>query len=353
MSKKPGKQYLKVTMICLLIALFFALLVPWIIYYGSTFYFNSKERDDGQYSEQRQIDESEKAGNVGVILESAPEELTKRAGDTFDGSEQSLYRYYGASEPIKVDSDSYEFETFCREFFFDHPEPITFYRSDNETTVANCGNYEIYRTEYFNPTSMSGQLYYKIDGFEDGMSLTTQFVYDITGKYAMIWYDYDDNANYVLAKFIGLKFSEENPYISPISDELDRLNLRCYGSFNGNIWEYVAYNSVVRVESSEDEFEQYCEELFKDLDGKIVYWPNSDGENIEAKCGDYILLRTQFFDPVRLMEDLLYEDDSLGDTDPIRSKFFYDCTGKYALVYLGYNCQEDYENPLCVKFLGF
>lgn len=296
----------------------------------------------------------DEARNVGVILESAPEELTKRAEYTFDGSEESLYVYFGASEPIKVDSDSDEFETFCRDFFFDHPEPVEFHRIANETTFATCGKYEVYRTEYFNPTENNGELYYVIDGFEDGMSLTTHFVYDSTGKYAMIWYDLDDSAKYVLAKFIGLQFSEENPYISPIQDELDTLSLRSFGHFSGDIWKYVAYDSVVRVESTEEEFIQYCEEFFEDQDEKINYEKIKDGEIIcVAKCGDYILLRTQFFDPIRYGERLLYEGETTGDTEPARSKFFYDCTGKYALVYMGYDCENDLDNELCVRFLGY
>lgn len=324
------------------------------IFLGLT--LDGKDDDYNPFVNQKYQQEEERLDevrNVGVILDVAPEELTKRAEDTFDGSEESLYAYFGASEPIKIDSESEEFEIFCREFFFDHPEPVTFYRTANETISAMCGEYEVFRTEYFNPTSSLGQLYYTVDGLEDGMSLTANFVYDITGKYAMIWNNYDDNSNYVLAKFIGLKFSEQNPYISPNQDELDNLSLRCHGSFDGNIWEYAAHDSVVRVESDVNEFVQYCEELFIEQDEKIVYWPNNDGENIEARCGDYVLLRTQYFDPVRHMEDLIYEDDSLGDTAPVRSKFFYDCTGKYALVYIGNNSQEDYENQLCIKFLGF
>lgn len=296
----------------------------------------------------------DEARNVGEILESAPEKLTQRTEDAFDGSEESLYAYFGASEPIKVDSESDEFENFCRDFFFDHPEPVEFRRIANETTFATCGKYEVYRTEYFNPTENNGELYYVIDGLEDGMSLTTHFVYDYTGKYAMIWYDRDDSAKYVLAKFIGLQFGEENPYISPIQDALDILSLRSYGHFRGDIWKYVAYDSVVRVESTEEEFIQYCEEFFEDQDEKINYEKNNDGEIIcVAKCGDYILLRTQFFDPIRYGERLLYEGETTGDTEPARSKFFYDCTGKYALVYMGYDCENDLNNELCVKFLGF
>lgn len=291
----------------------------------------------------------EEARSVGEILEVAPDELTIRTEDTFDGTEESLYKYFGASEPIKVSSDSYEFENFCREFFFDHPEPITFFRSANETTFASCGNYEIYRTEFFNPTMQSsGHLYYVIDGLEDGMSLTTEFAYNPTGKYAMIWYDWDDSSKYTLAKFIGLKFSEDNPYISPMQDELEKLSLRCYGTFEGDIWEYVAYNSVVRVESDEEEFVQYCDEFFKDCDEKINYEKNKEGLINAAECGNYIMLRTQFFEPARYMDRLIYEGDPVGDTEPVRSKFFYDPTGKYALVYLG----NDSQNELCIKFLG-
>lgn len=295
----------------------------------------------------------EAARNVGVILESAPEELAIRTGDTFDGTFESLYMYFGASEAIKVSSDSDEFENFCREFFFDHPEPVTFHRSANETIVAICGEYEVYRTEYFNPEMKSDHLYYVVDGLEDGMSLTTEFIYDPTGKYAMIWYDREEQAKYVLAKFIGLNFSEENPYISLIQDELDKLDLRSFGKFQGDIWKYVAHDSVVRVESDEEEFVQYCDEFFKDCDEKVYYEKNRDGAVSTAKCGDYIMLRTQFFDPIRYGESLLFEDVPTGDTEPLRSKFFYDCTGKYALVYMGYDCQNDHQNELCVKFLGF
>lgn len=304
-----------------------------------------------KYEREKEILDTQR--NVGEILESAPEELANRGEDTFDGTLESLYMYYGASEPIKVSSDSYEFENFCREFFFDHPEPVTFVRLANETTSAMCGEYTIYRTEYFNPEVESGHLYCVIDGLDDGMSLKTEFVYDSTGKYAMTWYDCEDSAKYVLAKFIGLKFDEENPYVSPIQDELDRLSLRSNKNFGGDIWEYVACDSVVRVESDEEEFMQYCDELFESCDEKVCYWPVEDSENGYAECGDYILLRTQYFDPIRYGETLIYEGDSLGDTEPVRSKFFYDCTGKYALVYLGYDCQNDCQNEICMKFLGF
>lgn len=302
------------------------------------------------YQQKQSLDE---ARNVGVILDSAPEELTLRTQDTFDGTFDSLYDYFGASAPVKVSSDSYEFENFCREFFFDHTEPVEFRRFANETTYAICGDYEIYRTEFFNPTDKDGTLYYVIGGYEDDMSLTIDFAYDPTGKYAMIWYDMDDSAKYTLAKFIGLKFSEENPYVSPIQDELDTLSLRSFGSFRGDIWKYAANDSVVRVESTEEEFVQYCEEFFGECDEKINYSQNKDGEIYKAECGDYILLRTQMFDPVRWREGLVYEADPGGDTEPARSKFFYDCTGKYALVYMAYDCENDLDNKLCVKFLGF
>lgn len=305
-----------------------------------------------RYEQERERLEEQR--NVGEILESAPDELTIRTEEFFDGVEESLYMYYGASEPIKVRSDSYEFENFCRDFFFDHPEPVTFFRSANETVFARCGDYDIYRTEFFNPTmNSSGHLYYVIDGLEDGMSLSTDFAYDPTGKYAMIWYDWTDSSKYVLAKFIGLKFSEENPYISPIQNELEKLSLRSYGTFKGDIWKYVAYDSVIRVESDEEEFVQYCDEFFKDCDETIIYEQSRTGTIATARCGDYIMLRTQFFDPIRYGESLLYEEDYLGDTAPVRSKFFYDCTGKYALVYMGYDCQNDCQNELCIKFLGF
>lgn len=317
---------------------------------------DGKDDDYNPFVNQRYEQERERleaVRNIGVILESAPDELTRRTEDTFDGTEESIYNYFGASEAIKVSSGSDEFEKFCREFFFDHPEPVTFYRSANETTWAICGEYEIYRTEFFNPEMESGQLYYEIDGLEDGMSLITDFVYDSTGKYAMIWYDWNDSSKYVLAKFIGLNFSEENPYVSPIQDELDKLSLQGYGDFEGDIWEYVAYDSVIRVESDEEEFVQYCDEFFGACEENISYEQNRDGAISIARCGDYIMLRTQFFDPIRYGERLFYEGDSVGDTEPVRSEFFYDSTGKYALVYIGNNSQNDSQNELCIKFLGF
>lgn len=314
---------------------------------------DGKDEDYNPFVNQRYEQERERLDeerSVGIILEVAPDELTNRVEDTFDGTMDSLYMYYGASEPVKVSSDSDEFESFCREFFFDHPEPVTFFRSANETTFATCGEYEIYRTEYFNPTMNElGHLYYVIGGLEDGMSLKTEFVYDPTGRYAMVWYDCEDSAKYVLAKFIGLNFSEENPYVSPIQDELDKLSLREFGTFKGDIWKYVAYDSVVRVECDEEEFVQYCDEFFMDCDEKINYEQNRDGEIVVARCSDYIMLRTQFFDPIRYGESLLYEENPTGDTEPMRSEFFYDCTGKYALVYIGDDCQ----NQLCINFLGF
>jgi len=298
---------------------------------------------------EKQLAQRENARNVGVILDAAPEELTSRTEDTFEGTMESLEKYYGASEPIKVDSDEDEFVSFCKEYFFDHPETIHFGSWANEIWLAQCGYYTVYRTEYFNPTEEDYGLYYIIDGGGDGMSLKTMFVYDPSGKYAMISEDYRDETKYAIAKFVGLQFSEENPYVSFIDEELAKLSERGTKAFKGDIWEYAVKDTLVRVVSTEDEFIEYCEEFFKGLDEKIIYEQDRDGIVCSATCGDYLLLRSESIEPVKYVHNYMYEGIAAGDTAPPTNKFFYDCTGKYALVYWG----NDFQDELCVKFLGF
>lgn len=146
------------------------------------------------------------------------------------------------------------------------------------------------------------------------------------------------------------KSSDEPLYLPPDEKALEKLKDRANEKFSGNIFDYVAAEDVVMVKSSEEEFEEFCESLFSDK--PVDYEKDRNDIVTTARVGEeYLLIRTEFFTPVSLdsYENLRYEDIPIGDCEPGRYEFFYDSTGKYALVYFG----NDKEDKVCRKFLGF
>lgn len=302
---------------------------------------------DDDFLEQKSA--REECRSVGVILSETPDELIERTKYYYEGRD-SINQYYGASEPIKVAGTQEEFIAFCDEFFFDHTEPVQYIKWANEVYQAICEHYIIYRTELFNPDESPNGLKCIMD-IGGGESLDMNFVYDSSGKYALLCYDYDETVACAMAKFIGLQFNEQYPYVSPIDDELNRLSVRSQQSFD-NIWNYTAQNTVVRVKSTDEEFRDFCYNLFENTDQCEIY-ENIDGEAEYAVCGDnYMVFRTQFFTPISYHSQLYYEGYAAGDTQAPRYQFFYDSTGKYALILTGWDDYE-YNDAVCMKFLEF
>lgn len=146
------------------------------------------------------------------------------------------------------------------------------------------------------------------------------------------------------------KSSDVPSYLPPSEKALEKLKDRVNEKFSGNIFDYVAAEDVVMVKSSEEEFEEFCESLFSDK--PVDYEKDRNDIVTTARVGEeYLLIRTEFFTPVSLdsYENLRYEDIPIGDCEPGRYEFFYDSTGKYALVYFG----NDKEDKVCREFLGF
>jgi len=302
-----------------------------------------------QFVKQPYVTNRENARNQGELFASAPEELSSRVNEYYEGPD-SISLYWGAKEPVKVASTEDEFVRFCDRFFFDHPDDILYIKWADEIYLAQCNGFSIYRSELFNPTEKNGNLYYTIDGHDDGMPLTTLFVYDSTGKYAMICENSKEYSYSVLAKFIGLQFTEDHPYISPMDDELLRLSTRNLKPYSGNINDYVV-KSIVRVHSLESEFMEYSDSLFANIDYSRYYqYDETSGEVSAVECGaNYVLLRSEFLEPLEYKGELLYVGPIIGDCEPPTCNFYYDATGKYALAYFG----SDNQDKVLLQHLGF
>jgi len=187
------------------------------------------------------------------------------------------------------------------------------------------------------------------DAGMEGMTCNCFFFYDCTGKYAMIWEEFDEAECCIAAKFIGLQFGEEYPYIAANAEEIEYLSARTQSRYSGRLEDYYAKSAVVRVVSSEEEFVEYCETLFADFEDYKYYEKNRDGEIISVECGAYSVYRTQYFTPTRYSNELRYEGIAAGDTEPPYYYYVYDSTGKYALVF---NSFSDPKN-LGERFMGF